>query len=111
MLPLQLLLAWRNIVRRSFFATIEVAGLALGLACFFIVFLFVEKQFNADTFFDGHDKIYRILNHEQGTGNRYSGGASAIGHHLRDEVPEVSDVVRLWYPYRNYSTLQDGANE
>ncbi|MGC3945834.1 MAG: ABC transporter permease [Chryseolinea sp.] len=104
MLPLQLLLAWRNIVRRSFYATIEVTGLALGLACFFIVFLFVAQQFNADTSFPNHDQIYRILNHEHGSGNRYSGGASAIGHHLREEVPEVSDVVRLWYPYRNYST-------
>src|SRR5690349_15172671 len=104
MLPLQLLLAWRNIVRRRFYAIIEVSGLALGLACFFIVLLFVEKQFSADTFFADHDKIYRILNHEHGSGNRYSGGASAIAHHLHEEVPEVSDVVRLWYPYRNYST-------
>ncbi|MEJ1239194.1 ABC transporter permease [Chryseolinea sp. T2] len=104
MLPLQVLLAWRNIVRRSFYTIIEVAGLALGLACFFIVLLFVEKQFNADTFFTDHDKIYRILNHEQGSGNRYSGGASAIAHHLHEEVAEVADIVRLWYPYRNYST-------
>lgn len=98
------MLAWRNILRRSFYASIEVTGLALGLTCFFIVFLFVGKQFNADTFFSDHDKIYRVLNHEHGSGNRYSGGASAIGHHIREEVPEVSDVVRLWYPYRNFST-------
>src|SRR5690349_16012444 len=104
MLRLQLVLAWRNVVRRRFYALIEVLGLALGLVCFFIVFLYVDQQFNADRSFRDHDKIYRILNHERGSGNRYSGGASAIGHHIREEVTEVEDVVRIWYPYRNFST-------
>lgn len=104
MLRLQLLLAWRNIIRRRFYTVIEVTGLALGLACFLIVLLFVNGQFNADTVFKDQEQIYRLLNHEHGTGYRYSGGASAIGHHVREEIPEVEDVVRLWFPYRNYST-------
>lgn len=104
MLRLHLILAWRNIIRRNVYAFIEIAGLAIGLACFLLVLIYVTKQFNSDTFFSDSRSIYRVLNLEHGSGNRYSGGASALGYHIREEIGEVEDVVRIFYPYKNYST-------
>ena len=103
MLRLQFILAWRNIIKRRFYSSIEIAGLAIGIACFLLMFLHVKKEFSYDKFFPDHEKIYRVLNFEKGTGNRYSGGASALGYHARTEIPQVEDVVRIFYPYLNYS--------
>ncbi|HZY82895.1 MAG TPA: ABC transporter permease [Cyclobacteriaceae bacterium] len=104
MIKLQVLLAWRNIVKRKFYSSIEVIGLAVGIACFLVILLHVRKEFSYDKIFTGYDQIYRVLNLEDNSGNRYSGGASAIGHHCREDVSQVEKVVRVWYPYRNFST-------
>ena len=104
MLKLQFLLAWRNIVRRKFYSAIEVLGLAVGLACFFLILIHFRKEMSYDTFFRNPEKIYRILNREEGTGYRYSGGASGIGFHAGREVSGIEEVVRIFYPYRMHST-------
>jgi putative ABC transport system permease protein len=103
MLKLQVLLAWRNIIKRKFYSSIEVIGLAVGIACFLVILVHVRKEFSYDKIFSEYDKIYRVLNLEDNSRNRYSGGASAIGHHCRTDVPKVDEVVRVWYPYRMYS--------
>ena len=101
---LHFLLAWRNITKRRFYSSIEIIGLAVGLTCFFIVFLYIKKETNYETSFTDYKDIYRILNHEQGSGNRYSGGASAIGFHAATEIPQVEEVVRVFFPYRMFTT-------
>lgn len=103
MFKLQVLLAWRNIIKRKFYSSIEVIGLSVGVACFLVILLHVSKEFSFDKVFKDYKNIYRVLNLEENSGNRYSGGASAIGHHCRNEVPHVEEVVRVFYPYRNYS--------
>jgi putative ABC transport system permease protein len=104
MIKLQVLLAWRNIIKRKFYSSIEVIGLAVGIACFLVILIHVRKEFSYDKIFTDYEKIYRVLNLEDNSGNRYSGGASAIGHHCRTDVPQVDEVVRVFYPYRTYST-------
>ena len=104
MLRLHFILAWRNILKRRFYSSIEIIGLAVGLTCFFIVLLYIQKELSYDTSFTHHKNIYRVLNHEQGSGNRYSGGASAIGFHARTEIPQVEEVVRVFFPYRMFTT-------
>ncbi len=104
MFKLQVLLAWRNIIKRKFYSSIEVIGLSVGIACFLIILVHVRKEFSFDKVFTNYDEIYRVLNLEDNSGNRYSGGASAIGHHCDAEVRQVESVTRVFYPYRNFST-------
>ena len=104
MLRLHFLLAWRNILKRRFYSSIEIIGLAVGLSCFFIVLLYIKKEISYETTFTDHKNIYRVLNLEQGSGNRYSGGASAIGFHAKTDIPQVEDVVRVFFPYRMFTT-------
>ena len=104
MLRFHFLLAWRNILKRRFYSFIEIVGLAVGLTCFFIVFLYIKKEISYETSFTHHKDIYRVLNLEKGTGNRYSGGASAIGFHAKTDIPQVEDVVRVFFPYRMFTT-------
>jgi putative ABC transport system permease protein len=104
MLRLHFLLAWRNILKRRFYSSIEIIGLAVGLACFFIVLLHIKKEISYETSFTDYKHIYRVLNLEQGSGNRYSGGASAIGFHAKTDIAQVEDVVRVFFPYKMFTT-------
>lgn len=101
---LQFVLAWRNLNKRRFYTLLQVGGLAVGIACFLLTMVYVRKELSYDSFFTEADRTYRVLNHEETTGNRYSGGASALGYHAAREIPEVEEVVRVFFPYRNYST-------
>ncbi|HYC83572.1 MAG TPA: ABC transporter permease, partial [Chryseosolibacter sp.] len=104
MLKLHLILALRNLLKRRFYASIEIAGLAIGLACLVVILLHFRKETSYDKFVTDYKKIFRVLNLESGTGNRYSGGASALGLHARTEVPGITELVRVFFPYRMFST-------
>src|ERR1700743_2600595 len=40
--------AWRNLIRHKFFSTLNVLGLALGVACSVLILLWVQDELNID---------------------------------------------------------------
>ncbi|GAB2586872.1 FtsX-like permease family protein [Spirosoma areae] len=97
-------IAWRSLKKRRVYATIEVTGLVLGITCFGLVALYLQNELSYDRFFTNADRIYRINHVEDGSGNRYSGTSSALGFHARQEIPQVSQMTRLFFPYRMFGT-------
>jgi putative ABC transport system permease protein len=55
-----LLTAWRALRRNPLYTAITVGGLALGLACCFLLVLFVENEWTYDTFHPEADRIFRV---------------------------------------------------
>lgn len=53
-------LGFRNIIRHKGFSFINIAGLALGLALFILVALYVQFELGFDRFHENQDRIYRI---------------------------------------------------
>lgn len=60
MLRNYLRIALRNLQRETTFAVINVAGLALGIACCVILALFVRHEWRYDRFHENADRIVRI---------------------------------------------------
>src|SRR5680860_1281887 len=54
-------IAWRNLQNRKGFALINILGLALGLGCSILIFLFVSHHLSYDTFHKNPDRIYRVV--------------------------------------------------
>ncbi|MFC2166338.1 ABC transporter permease [Acidobacteriota bacterium] len=52
--------AYRNIFRHKGISTINIAGMALGIACSLTILLWVDMEFHFDTFVEKQDRIYRI---------------------------------------------------
>ena len=50
----------RNIIRHKGFSFISIAGLALGLALFILVALYVQFELSFDKFHENQDRIYRV---------------------------------------------------
>lgn len=53
-------IALRNLIRQKTFSLINISGLAIGLACFIIVFLFVNDELSFDRFHEKIDDLYRV---------------------------------------------------
>ena len=56
-----LTIAWRNITSNPLFSLINVAGLAIGLACCILITLFVRFETSYDQQFSNADRIYRVV--------------------------------------------------
>lgn len=50
----------RNLWKHKFYSIINVLGLAIGLACFLFIFIFVRDELSYDRYHEKADRIYRI---------------------------------------------------
>ena len=54
-------IAFRNIIRHKAFAAINIAGLAIGMACSIFILLWVQNERSYDRFNKNANEIYRIV--------------------------------------------------
>ena len=53
--------ALRNISRNKLYSFLNIAGLAIGIACCILIFLYVQDELSFDRFHDNADNIYRVV--------------------------------------------------
>ena len=92
-------IAWRNIRRQKVFFLINIAGLALGLICSFLIMIFVQFELSYDRFHQKSDRIYRVVvkqpdNMYQGS-DTFSVSYHPLGPALVDEFSAVVDATRI----------------
>ena len=91
-------IALRNIKKYKGFSVINIAGLALGMACFILIFLYVQNELSYDNFHESADRIYRV---QRRMGSNYMmANASVITYGplasaLVSTYPEVINTVRI----------------
>ncbi len=51
---------YRSFLRQKLFSTINVIGLALGLAAFILIMLFVEDELSYDKWLSGGENVYKL---------------------------------------------------
>ncbi len=56
-----LIVAVRNLLRQKLYAFINVFGLAIGLACCILIFLYVRHEWQYDAFHENSDRIFRVI--------------------------------------------------
>ena len=91
-------LSIRNLFRKNtLFTFINISGLAIGIASFLLVALFIADEFSFDRNHKNADRIYRIVLDftSDGTVTNWAKTSAPIGHHLTGAFPEIEQVVRL----------------
>jgi putative ABC transport system permease protein len=94
------IIALRNFIRNKVQSSIQVLSLAIGIASLILIGLYARFEFSYDQFNENYDRIYRLEFDKQ------VGLWSAIGHQIKQEIPEVENVVRMlnWWG-KDRSTL------
>lgn len=94
-----LLVAWRNMQRQKLFASINIGGLAIGLACFMLIFRFVQQEVSYDTFFPNTDQIYRVYQTQPGNtylgSNKFGVTPVALAAAMEETYPEVDKAMNI----------------
>ncbi|TFF39683.1 ABC transporter permease [Mucilaginibacter psychrotolerans] len=89
--------AWRNILGNKFYASINVAGLTVGLVVGMFMLLWVQDELSYDKFNSKADNIYKI-DIVGGTGiskQIFNNIIAPVATFAKNEVPQVQDAVRI----------------
>jgi putative ABC transport system permease protein len=93
-----LIIALRNLVRHKLYSFINIAGLAVGLACAIFIILFVRDQLSYDRWIPDTENLYRLEVTVQPPGKPPSQSAMTgfpVAQAMADQIPEVQARTRL----------------
>jgi putative ABC transport system permease protein len=92
MLANYLIIAIRNLARNRLHTAINVTGLSLGIACVFIISLYLRHEIGYDRYYDHYENLYRIT--WEGV-NPQTRTPHPMAQALVDDFPEVESAVSL----------------
>jgi putative ABC transport system permease protein len=97
-----LTIAFRNIIKHSFYALINIFGMTIGIAACLMIFLYVADELSYDRFHRDADRIFQVgLHGKVGDQDiKTSTTCPPLALALIDEVPEVEAVTRI-IPFYN----------
>jgi putative ABC transport system permease protein len=98
MLTNYLIIAFRNITRHKIFSTINIFGLAIGLAACLLIFQFVTFELSYDTFNEKFERIYRVTNDRFQNGELIQHGTimyPTIGPTMAKDYDEIELYTRM----------------
>lgn len=90
-------IALRNIQRHKTFSFINIFGLAVGMACCLLIFLWVQDEFRFDRFHVNRDRIHQVyseMKYQDGRIQVFTGSYYPLAKILKNEVPEVFHALR-----------------
>jgi putative ABC transport system permease protein len=109
-----LTVALRHILRQKGYAVINIAGLAIGIACCMLILLWVRFEYSFDTFHDKAGRIYRVAEETRrpdGFNRRRASSGSPLGPALAGEFPAIETAVRFLRTDALMSCQGNGFNE
>ncbi|MDN5216879.1 ABC transporter permease [Fulvivirgaceae bacterium BMA12] len=85
------IIALRNLLKQKLYAFINIGGLAVGLACFILILLFVQHELSYDSFHEKGNQIYRVTQKRPSSNGFYYWAVTspALANTLLKEFPEV----------------------
>jgi putative ABC transport system permease protein len=90
--------ALRNLWKNKGFSAINILGLAIGLACFLLIALYVADELSYDRFHEKANRIYRVHSEIKFGGNELNLAVCSdpMGAVLKKDYPQVEEFTRLY---------------
>jgi putative ABC transport system permease protein len=106
-----LLVALRTLWKHRVYSLINIAGLAAGMACCLVIFLYVRDEMSFDRFHERAERIYRITMQSTLSGEVHSFARTPfpMGPLLTEEIPGVEAAVRVYGRSAGVQALQNGS--
>ena len=85
-------IGFRNIIKNRLQSAINVLGLALGIACVFLISVYVEHELSYDQYYPDYQNLYRITWHSV---NPQTRTPHPMAQAMVSDFPEVESAVSL----------------
>jgi len=105
-------IAWRNIKRSKAYSALNVLGLAVGMAVFILIMLFVRTELSYDRYHTNAQNIYRVIHKLPGIvqlgSDVYATTPGPLAPALEKEFPEVAAAARIFGSWSDVLLTVDG---
>ena len=105
MLKNYLKIAFRNLIRHKSYSTINIAGLAIGMACSIMILLWVKNELSYDRFHKNAPQIYRIV--AEASGFKAAVNPAGMPRGLQQQIPVIKNTVRMSVPSTDLFQIGD----
>jgi len=92
-------ITWRRLTRQKIYTTINIAGLAIGIACGLVIYKIISYETGFDRYHKYYSTIYRLINRIEPPeeGIVYGEGqVHPLGEAIRNDFPEVNAVMTFY---------------
>ena len=94
-----LIIAWRNIKKNKAYSALNILGLAVGLAVFILIMLFVRTELSYDRYHANARNIYRVVQEQPGNvylgSNVFAVTPAPLAAAMVRDLPEVLKATRI----------------
>jgi len=89
-------IALRNILHQKGYSILNITGLAVGIACFILILLYIHYEFSYESHNPNADRVYRIYVEHQESDEEYQVSSTPVPlvEALHEEIPEIQDYAR-----------------
>ncbi|MET0395127.1 MAG: ABC transporter permease [Chitinophagaceae bacterium] len=87
---------FRYLRKNKTYSFLNIFGLAIGIACAGLIFLWVESELGYDSMYAKKDRLYRLLENQtyDGTTRTFWSTPALMGPAIKTEVPGITDACR-----------------
>lgn len=106
------LIAFRNIVKNKLFSTVNILGLAFGIASSLLIFFWVNDELQVDQFHSNRDRLYRVMENQQYTDGRlftFSSTPGPMAPFIKEKYPEIDKATRYTWEVDNLLQFNEKA--
>lgn len=101
--------SFRYLANNKVYSLINVLGLAVGMACFMLLTIFVKQEFSYDEFHSKKDRVFQVFLADSARfDDGYKGATQApVGPLLADQIPEIAKFARLFKETQKVAKMQN----
>ena len=106
--------AFRNIIKHKSYSIINIAGLAIGVASFIIIMMYVLDELKYDKYHFDSENIYRLVSvyDFEGVGENSASSPFPVAFTLKNDYPGmIKNVVRVFNFQSPRSLIRYGENQ
>jgi len=101
--------AMRSLLKNKGFTLLNVGGLAVGIACATLIFLWVESELTYNHYFANRDNIYKVKDKQTYNGETYVFDATPgpLAQAMKAEIPGIKAAARSTWTNNTLFALGD----
>ncbi len=90
-------IAWRNLWKNKLFSFINIFGLAIGITCCILIFMYVQNELSYDRYNEKAAHIFRVVPtiFQPKKTDRFAASSPIMSVRLQQMFPEITKAVRV----------------
>ncbi|OJJ18728.1 hypothetical protein BKI52_24305 [marine bacterium AO1-C] len=91
-------IAFRSLFNNKIHSTVNILGLALGIATCVLIIAWIQDELSYDQFHTKKDRLFMVMGNEtqDNTITEVSGTPAPLSPALKNEIPEIDQSIRLY---------------